>query len=179
MQSARVSQSTWEVDLLFRSCRWRHIYHTKHGMKTTLRRDSQRRWHEELSMTSHPNLVRFLRLIGPIFKVSNFPALYLRLTGSVFVPVKNVVFLMLRTFTRLSILNHWSFPLSGTTLVVLSDILCGLNWSVPIVLTNCFGTFLNVYILLVVVSVYYLCILWSERNTCAKLMWYLRLHLHK
>ena len=40
------------------------------------------------------------------FKVSNFPALYLRLTGSVFVPVKNVVFLMLRTFTRLSILNH-------------------------------------------------------------------------
>ena len=45
------------------------------------------------------------------FKVSNFPALYLRLTGSVFVPVKNVEFLMLRTFTRLSILNHWSFPL--------------------------------------------------------------------
>ena len=40
------------------------------------------------------------------FKVSNFPALYLRLTGSVFVPVKNVLFLMLRTFTRLSILNH-------------------------------------------------------------------------
>ena len=40
-----------------------------------------------------------------------FEALYLRLTGSVFVPVKNVVFLMLRTFTRLSILNHRSFPL--------------------------------------------------------------------
>ena len=46
------------------------------------------------------------------FKVSNFPALYLRLTGSVFLPVKNVVFLMLRTFTRLSILNHRSFPLT-------------------------------------------------------------------
>ena len=42
-----------------------------------------------------------------------FEALYLRLTGSVFVPVKNVVFLMLRTFTRLSILNHRSFPLKS------------------------------------------------------------------
>ena len=41
-----------------------------------------------------------------------FRALYLRLTGSVYVPVKNVVFLMLRTLTRLSILNQWSFPLS-------------------------------------------------------------------
>ena len=39
-----------------------------------------------------------------------FEALYLRLTGSVFVPVKNVVFLMLRTFTRLSILNLRSWP---------------------------------------------------------------------
>ena len=35
-----------------------------------------------------------------------FRALYLRLTGSVYVPVKNVVFLMLRTLTRLSILNQ-------------------------------------------------------------------------
>ena len=40
-----------------------------------------------------------------------FEALYLRLTGSVFVPVKNVEFLMLRTLTRLSILNQRSFPL--------------------------------------------------------------------
>ena len=42
-----------------------------------------------------------------------FQALYLRLTGSVLVPVKNVVFLMLRTLTRLSILNQRSFPLSA------------------------------------------------------------------
>ena len=40
-----------------------------------------------------------------------FEALYLRLTESVFIPVKNGVFLMLRTFTRFSILNHRSFPL--------------------------------------------------------------------
>ena len=40
-----------------------------------------------------------------------FEALYLRLTGSVFVPVKNVVFLMLRTLTRLSNSNLRSGPL--------------------------------------------------------------------
>ena len=40
---------------------------------TTLTRDSQRRWHEERSMTSHPNLVRFLRSIEPILKYPTFP----------------------------------------------------------------------------------------------------------
>ena len=40
-----------------------------------------------------------------------FDALYLRLTGSVFVPVKNVVFLMLRALAMPSILYHRYLPL--------------------------------------------------------------------
>ena len=52
---------------------------------------------------------------GRFCKTGHFAMLkasYLRLTGSAFVPVKNVVFLTLRTFTRLSISNLRSWPLS-------------------------------------------------------------------